>query len=348
MWNNSARLVVWALDPLLDLENLRELLQRNYNHPIDFLAGNENLPTFEKVLQNKWISPESDKAIKISEMDILEENFKFISAIGTYETNLGEDRSIINGTVLPRQVRVFNHAVKVLFFEFFGRVYCILEVTKSHESKIRSALFGQRRKARMEEWGKIEYKEPLPFMFSSKFYYWLFGKKGESLKLEEDDTNKEINLIDVSAVSHLADKDAYDSSSTGADILGGSVSALSGLGSNEEVYQAGFKLTIESTNLMISFGLNGICIVDLDTCYYNKESEEIRRFFQTDFEYFILIIYGVTLPKLLEMFNTEVDNKVWNDQLENGLRKQWALKVIKNLSVHNNIFLSDLETIIKS
>lgn len=347
MWKNKTRLVIWKLDNLLGLEKVKELLAKNYNHTIDFLKKYD-LEQYDKELQNKWISPDG-KNVEIQNINLLGQNFRYISAVGMYETNFGENRSIIDNIPLPREVRIFNHAVKVIFFEFVERVYCVLEITKSQESRVRSALFGQRRGHKMEEWGELQFNEPMPFSFPSRFYYWLFSRKGQTLSFNIDTRKQTLKVIDVAAISHLAEREAYDSSSVGAGLLSGSIPALSGLGSNEDVYQAGFKLLINNSYFMINLGENGVCVLDSKKSYYLETDQEgeTLKYIDSNFEYFVLMIYGVIFPKLLEKYNKLLNEGLWDDISEEGLRRSWALKVIKELSIHNNIEFADLKELLE-
>jgi len=86
MLKNSTRLVVWALDSLLDLEEIKKLLVMDYKQSINFLDSFGNLSRGGKALQNKWVSL-NDEPIKISARNILGKEFKYISEIGSCETS---------------------------------------------------------------------------------------------------------------------------------------------------------------------------------------------------------------------------------------------------------------------
>lgn len=194
----------------------------------------------------------------------------------------------------------------------------------------------------MEEWGDITTKKPLPYHFDSRFYYWLLSKKGQTLMLNE----KEVRLIDVSALSLLSDRNVYNSSSEGPALLDGSLSALSGLGLNESITILGLKIKIDNTTLSIKFGADGVSYIDKEHCF--KDEEGGPTFYSDDSSYFILLIYGFIYPQLLRKYDEDVSQGDWDVQNEAVQRKQWALKVIRQLARHNDIRESEIQQCLAS
>jgi hypothetical protein len=332
------RLTIWGLDNLLSIESIPLLLRKNYNLPITFLED-EPIDNKDKTYYNKWLSPDGLQAIDVSERLIIDNNIRFVNALAAYEYGYGESRSYVNGHLLQREVRVFPHKAPVIFFEFEQKVYCVAEVSESEESRLRTHLFGQKRGAKMEEWGKINAKQPLPFQFDSRFYYWLLSKKGQTLTLNDQD----VNIIDVSALSLLSDRSVYNSSSEGPALLDGSLSALSSLGSNESITIVGLKIKVNNTTLQIRFGKDGVSFVDERHCYLTEDDNQSMIYYTSDCSYFILLIYGFIFPELLKKYNHDVTTGIWNTQHEAEQRKLWALKVIKQLVIQNDIELSELQ-----
>lgn len=341
MASELTRLTVWGLDNLLSIESIPFLLGKNYNLIIDFLAD-EQISDREKTYYNKWLSSEGLSKIREQSRNIINNEIKYIDTIASYEYGYGENRSYVNGSLLQREVRVFLNKCPVIFFEFERKVYCVVQISESQEWRLRSHLLGQKRGDRMEEWGDITSKRPLPYHFDSKFYYWLLSKKGQTLRLNK----KEVTLIDVSALSLLSDRNVYNSSSEGPALLDGSLSALSGLGINESITIVGLKIKIDNTTLTIKFGEDGVSYIDKEHCF-KLEGDEMTTY-SDDSSYFILLIYGFIYPQLLRKYDEDVSLGYWNIQNEEVQRKQWALKVIRQLARHNGILESEIRQCLAS
>ncbi|WP_088356747.1 hypothetical protein [Bacillus cereus] len=348
MSDKFTRISIWEMDNLLvSLEDIIPLLKKDYSQEIDFLQEYEGLSREDKTLLHKWV-PKNGKNIQIQSKNILGQNFRYIEVTAIFETKHGKERSIINGEVLQRKLRIFNHSAKVVFFELFGSIYCALEVAATYESRIRSALMGQRRGHKIEAWGKVKDKQVFPFFFDSRFFYWLLSKK-ESVLAKLPETNPKcdtkMQLVDVSALSLLGDRSSYDSSNQGPGLLTESLTALSGLGCNNNVYLMGVKFKMGSLTLIFRFDSEGKCILNVDRSIYINEKEEMIGI-DDDVPFFIGAIYGITFPTLLELYKQEKDSNTWNEDLEKEQRKKWALKVIKDLCVHNNIDKDELNTLL--
>lgn len=347
MSDKFTRISVWKMDNLLtNLEAIIPLLKKNYSQEIDFLQKYKHLSREEKTYTHKWI-PSSGTDIQIKSKNVFGQAFRYIEVTAIFETGYGEKRSIVNGEVLPRNHRIFNHIAKVVFFEMFGSIYCTLEVAASNESRIRSVLMGQKRGNKIEAWGKITYKKVLPFSFGSQFFYWLLGKK-ESVLAKFTDTNSQndvnMQLVDVSALSLLGDRSSYDSSNEGSDLLTESLTALSGLGCNNDVYLMGVKFKIGSLTLIFRFNSEGQCILDVDRSLYTNEKEEMIGI-DDDRPFFIGAIYGITFPKLIDLYVAEKGLAKWAESQEEQ-RKKWALKVIKDLCVYNKITKEEVDKLL--
>lgn len=330
------------MDSDLSLARIIELMQLDYNIPIEYLG--REVKEYDRTLQIEW-HPASGNKFKIEKLIIGEQEISFISAIGKYEDMLGQARAIINGTLLPREYRVFNKTVDVLFFEQSGRVYCVLEVNPSQEGRIKSVLFGQGYKHRREEWGKLQSKDLPQYQLDSRFFYWLFSKRGQKINIKPNGTAPySINLIDVHAVSQLSERQAHDNRSEGAGVLG-SISALSGLGSNQSVYEGGFHFLLPDLQLLTRIASNCTCFLDSSRSIFTGE-EDSSKSIMDDFPKTAIIIYTVLFPGLLARYHAEVQTGNWSASREEEQRKAWALQVIKELAEDNKISLVDLETIL--
>jgi hypothetical protein len=344
--SKEMRLSVWELDKDLNLENVISNLQLNYNQSIDYLSDREDLPEIDRTLQNGWHPGNGETTFKINEIQIANEKIKYIHAVGYYEKAESKDRAIINGDiengiVVPRHLRVFNRSCETIFFELNNRVYAVIEVSPSEEGKVRSVLFGQGRKENKKvEWKKINYQDVKQFKFDSKFFYWLLSKVGKEF-CHESDPNYKISLVDVSAVAQLTDKEEYDSTSKGTNVLG-SLPALSGLGSNHSVYEAGFSFNLPNMSLTLRISDNSTCYINLDASTVTNEKNESV---SVKYEYVkvVLTVYVILLLTLKKSYNNDVSTGNWTTDEEAFQRKQWGLFVIRELCVENEITLEDIK-----
>ncbi len=343
MARNEVRFEIWGMDRDLSLNDIINLLNLDYNKPIDYLTEYTNLSVYDKTLQNKWL-PTNNQNFTIETLTIAGQNIQYINAIGQYEDQVGPTRGIVNGTPLPREVRVFNKSINAVFFHYNGRVYCVLDVGTSQASRVRSLLFGQNRSNRIEEWGTVEFRNLDFYSLDSRFFYWIFSKRGQALNFPHFN-NGQVNVVDISAVSQLADRDAYDSTSQGANVLG-SLQALSGLGSNQSIYNGGFYFLKDGTfNYFMRIATDCSCIVDLSRSNIHNGTE--FDLIQNNFSKAVLTIYTFLFPGLKSLFNQEQGEGLWNFSQEAEQRKQWALEVVRELCEENSIDLEELEQIFR-
>ncbi|WP_026672419.1 hypothetical protein [Alkalihalobacterium bogoriense] len=346
------RLSVWELDKDLTLEDIVKNLQLKYNLPIDYLKERKDLHDLEKTLQNGWHPGNGEDTFKIKEVTIANNKIKYIHAIGYYEKAESKNRAIIENSgskdiIVPRHLRVFNRSCEAVFFELSGKVYTVVEVSQSEAGRVRSVLFGQgRQENKKEEWKKVNYKDVKQFKFDSKFFYWLLSKIGNEFKYD-DKKDYKLKLFDVSAVAHSTVQEEYDSTSIGTNILG-SLPALSGLGSNQSVYEAGFTFKLPNLSLTLKISENSECFINLDKSRTeNGKGESVTVNHDSEYVRVVLTIYSVLLITLKKTYNSEVSSKSWTINEEESQRKKWGLVVINELSEENNITLEDIKDLFK-
>lgn len=345
MKDKFTRIVIWKLDNLIvDLESVIPLLELDYTQELDFLEG-YLIPDRDKKLFHKWESTNGNN-FNIRNKNFFGQNIRFLEASAYFEISYGSERSFQNEILLDRRYRIFNNYAKVVFVELNGSVYCLIETTQTNESRIRSALMGQRKGNRIEEWGNIEYKNVPFFKFDTQFFYWLISKKGSVLfsHSSEPEQTTEMKLVDVSALTLVGDRSVYDSNNQGANLLTESPTALSGLGCNNDVQLVGIKLVFDETTILFRFESNGTSYINVDrTQYYDAEERIIG--IDDDFPYFIIAIFGSTFPILLEKFHREKRSTNWEEVIS-VQRKKWALKAIKELCLHNEISTLELDSLL--
>ncbi|OMF59370.1 hypothetical protein BK139_13310 [Paenibacillus sp. FSL R5-0490] len=346
------RLSVWELDKDLTLEEVTKNLQLKYNLPIDYLKDRKDLNETEKTLQNGWHPGNGEDSFNIKEISIANNKIRYIHAIGYYEKAESKNKAVIKseGTkdiIIPRHLRVFNRSCEAVFFELSGKVYTVIEVSPSEAGRVRSVLFGQGRKEnKKEEWLKVNYKDVKQFKFDSKFFYWLLSKVGNEFEYE-DKKDYKLNLYDVSAVAHSTDQEEYDSTSIGTNILG-SLPALSGLGSNQSVYEAGFTFKLPKLSLTLKISENAECFINLDnSSATNDKGESVSVKDDTEYVRSILTIYAILLITLKKAYNSEISGGSWTTSEEESQRKKWGLFVINELCEENNITLEDIKELFK-
>ena len=323
------RITVWKMDAKLTMEDvLINLKQLNYNQKISYLEGYETLNEHEKTLSIYWADPTPSKELHISSYMIGEDSFNYIRARGQYEYSISENTAVFEEGILPREARVFNRSVDTVFFEYLGAIYCALEINVSQESKVRSALFGQGRKNKMEEWGKLQFNEIDTFSLGSNYYYWLFSKRGKQLSITD---NIPLKIIDVSAVSQLSPRAVYDHKSSGSNVLE-SLTALSGLGVNQHVYEGGFCFSLPYMDLYMDLKFDGSIIINTDKSTVNNDPEALPVVIDTtNLVQVVFNVYTLIIPKLKELHNKEYDRGLWNKSMASQQRKEWAFKVIEEL-----------------
>ncbi|WP_419890744.1 hypothetical protein [Paenibacillus xylanexedens] len=340
------RLTIWAMDQMHTLDSIMGVLRMDYNLPIEYLSERDGLTTYEKTLQIEW-RPADSEEFSVETLQVGGEDYNYISAIGKYEDSLGETRAVIDGrVVLPREYRVFNKTVDAIFFENHGRVYCILDVSVSQEKRVRSVLFGQGyKKLKKEEWGKVQHDKLVQYRLDSDFFYWLFNKRGQKINIQSVEGKEDyiVSLIDIHAVSQLSEREVYDNKSEGADVLG-SLPTLSGLGTNQSVYEGGLHIIMPDMQLLTKVTNSCTCVLDSVRSVISKEGETSN--VMDEFPKTSILIYTILFPGLLSRYHAEKINGEWSAEKGEKQRKAWALDVIKQLASDNAITLEDIEEIL--
>lgn len=349
------RLVIWKLDNLLDLQTIDRLLRKNYNKEIEFfneeeIQGQFDVERSDKTLNNKWLTLQGDEKFNIKSIFVDQKEVKYIVALGNYEYGYGKKRSIIGNILLERNMRIFNKVCRAIFFEYEGYMYVALETVESHETLIRGNLMGQTRGNKDPEWGTIEVKSIPHFTFESDFFYWLLTKKGENLNYKE---TEKLEIIDVSAIAVLSEKDTFNSTSEGAGLLDSCLSALSVLSANESIERIGLKVKISNYELIFQFNKFAQIFIDEEKSFYSETIEkdgditENITFYFEDSTQFILNLYTVVFPILINNFTIEQRDTNWTEKIKD-IQKGWALNVVKKLIDHNEITIGDIQQALES
>lgn len=339
MRKNLDRFTIWHINKDgINLDEILKLLKKNYNQTISYLEKfdiNDN----DKTLNNKWISPSGDNNLRIDEFrfkineDSQEEDKKekdnkveFIHATGLFETNLSEEKAIINGNILPRESRIFNHSCEACFVEINENMYVILKINSTDESKVRNKLMKYKDGKNKNLWGKIKYHKVNGYELNSEFFYWLLYKKDtpEEIILESE----KVRVLDVTQVSQKDKSEVYTTHNIGKDILG-STSALSAFGESQVITETGAAFINESFQIEGLVNNNSVFYVDLDKTDINSEGNN----FITN----AMNIYYYLIPQLNKAWIKEKDEKKWNDSLLNEAIKKWAMNAIINLAEANGI-----------
>ena len=236
----------------------------------------------DKTLNNKWISPSGDNNLRIDEFHFKinedsqekedkkekDNKVKFIHATGLFETHLSEEKAIINGNILPRESRIFNHSCEACFVEINENMYVILKINSTDESKVRNKLMKYKDGKNKNLWGKIKYHKVNGYELNSEFFYWLLYKKDtpEEIILESE----KVRVLDVTQVSQKDKSEVYTTHNIGKDILG-STSALSAFGESQVITETGAVFINESFQIEGLVNNNSVFYVDLDKTDINSE-----------------------------------------------------------------------------
>lgn len=340
MSKNIDRFTIWKIEKKeLTLEKVLELLNKNYNQKIKYLDGYE-IEENDKTLNNKWINPDGSNKLKIknhkknydgNNNDL--ENIKYIYAKGLFETNLSEERAIVNGKVLPRESRVFNHSCEACFFEIKEAIYVVLKVNSTDESKVRNKLMKYRNDSNEKDiWGKVKYNKVDNYEIDSKFFYWLLYKKDKVEEIEFE--TEKIRVLDISQVLQEDKYELYTTHSMGEDILG-STSALSAFGESQKINKTGVIFVNQDVQIAGLLDINSVFFIDND-----KSKIEIN---ENEFVDFAIYIYTYLIPQLFKAWDEEKESSKWDDKLLKSLTKKWAINAILNLSKINDISLDEID-----
>ena len=340
MSKNVDRYTIWKIEnEELNLEGVLDLLNKNYNQRIKYLENYE-VDEYDKTLNNKWINPDGRNELVIKEYKEnsdskknVPESTRYIYAKGLFETNLREERAIVNENVLPRESRVFNHSCETCFLEVSGGIYVVLKVNSTDESKVRNKLMKYRNSPEEKDmWGKVKYNKVDGYEIASEFFYWLLYKKDKVEEIRFD--NEKIRVLDISQVLQEDKYELYKTHSMGEDILG-STSALSAFGESQKINKTGVIFVSEQFQIAGLLDMNSVFFIDND-----KSSIDTN---ENEFVDFAIYIYTYLIPQLFKAWEKEKELSKWDDELLKSLTKKWAINAILNLSKINDISLDEIE-----
>lgn len=343
MSKNIERYTIWEIEnESMNLDIILELLKKDYKQEIKYLQNHE-LSDIEKTLNNKWINPDAKDEILIKEYDAKLnfknddlKNIKYIYAKGLFETHLSEEKAIVKGHVLPRESRVFNHSCEACFLEVNAKIFVVLKVNSTDESKVRNKLM-KYKEGNKDLWGKVKYNKVPGFEISSKFFYWLLYKKDKVEEIQLD--NEKIRVLDISQVLQEDKYEIYTTHSMGEDILG-STSALSAFGESQKINQTGVIFVNEEIQIAGLIDRNSVFYIDNDKSSINTNEDS--------FVSLAIYIYTYLIPQLFKAWKKEKEDSTWNDELLREITKKWAINAIINLSKINEITVEEIEEAINS
>lgn len=345
----AERLKIWSFDSFVSLESIQETLSLEYKQEIAFLnEANvvDEINQEDKWLYHQWLPIGNQKQIEKYDFDLYGKNVPYLFVSGCYEVGFGKKKSIVDNHLLPRKARVFNHLSQCLFFEQEGKVYCILQISDSQESKIRNTLFGQKSEDLKKAWGDIELKKVYPYVLEEQFFYWLFSKCGQVLVYSSEGIeDQEINLLDVSQLSLKSRPYVYDSNCKGTNLLSESVAALSTLANNDQVHLAGIK--VKMGNAQFSFAFDSDFVIHINTEDTWFVSEKGKMSYEKNPLYFIFHIYLVIFPTFLKAYEADSSNDEWSIQSYVFQKKEWTLKTIKLLCEENGVTVAELKELME-
>ncbi|RED34660.1 hypothetical protein [Paenibacillus sp. VMFN-D1] len=339
MAGKDIKLSLWALDPSINIESVSELMTLNYNKPIDYLSDRPGISSFDRTLMNRWREYKPDQGFEVQEIEVFDTTFRYIPAKAYFETTVGLNQAIVNGTVLPREYRISDNELPVFFFEYIGRVYVIVSGSEYKVSSIRKLLMGHGRHATEEQkqWQKVHLKDIPNYNFTSDFFYWLISKENQIVETS-------LVKMEISDIRFLAQTGTERSDvrheSQGANILDEAVSKT-GLGVNSRVDKIGTTISFEGGHINLIIFDNGACWVDNYSSAMNGVAGELEAF-EENLETGTLTLFCGILPELRTAYNTEKDDDKWTTGHQAAARKLWALGAINELCSENEITLDEI------
>ncbi|TDL33510.1 hypothetical protein EVU91_13085 [Macrococcoides bohemicum] len=338
MANDIERYSIWQLkNTNLNFEEIQVLLKENYNKVINFINNKDELEEHEYTLNNKWIDKNGSNIFEVETFinPTTQLETEFIFARGFYESSSGIEKSYVNGKLLPRETRIFNHSFEACFFKMKDNFYVALKCNKTESSRIRSSLLKfKRENADKNLWGSIIYNEPLNYKLDSNFFYWLIYKKYKKGDIKI--SHNSLKVLDISRT--IQNLNTYVTHNMGEDLLS-STSALSGFGENHIINEAGAMLV--SNQMVIALILTKDGVIYLDKTESNLP--DLDGFKETS-----LYLYSYLLPELLKTYSLEFNSEDKTQELISDARKEWALNAIINLCDSNSILIEEIEEKLES
>ncbi|WP_432740787.1 hypothetical protein AAA450_09235 [Staphylococcus equorum] len=307
MGKNLDRYTIWKIgNEESNLKSILDLLGNDYNQSIKYLE-NSDVRDYEKTLNNKWINPDGSSELSIKEYEFKinseksnSKKVEYIYAKGLFETNLSEERAIVNGNILPRESRIFNHSCEACFIAINDAVYVVLKINSTDESRVRNKLMKYHSDTSSKNlWGTIKYHKVPDYLIDSEFFYWLLHKKDKVDEIQLE--NEKMRVLDISQVFQEDKYEIYTTHSMGEDILG-STSALSAFGESQKINKTGVIFVNEQIQIAGLVDTNSVFFIDIDQSNINSN--------KNDFVSIAIYIYTYLLPQLFEAWSSE-KNKVY-------------------------------------
>lgn len=257
------------------------------------------------------------------------------------ETSISRAQCVINGTVLPRENRVNAAEYPAIFFENGGKVYCAIRCSAHLDTKLKSALMGGGRgqEELNEYWGKVKIDDILQYKFTSDFYYWMFSNINTSYYYQ----GKVIRINDAKYINNISDRGESSYASKGPSLQEDIIPKAS-LGTAAIVDSLGIEIEIEDeANLEIRLENNGVCYINknLSSVIKNGQIEMVDDYWTE----IILKVYCEIIPGLESGFKGDIRTGRWSGGIQNQHMRQWALDVIEDLCIQNDIDIVQLQSL---
>lgn len=327
---------IWALDPKLTLEGLKQLFRLNYTEPIKYLQSDDysNYPSKDKTLFHRW---ESNGEIHTFDLnDEKNSKIRYVLATGHMEkasesnAYFDEERKVL----LPRVKRVYPYEAGVIFLEIDSRLYSIV-YGSNNAFDVKSILMGAGNGVRKKsEWGKIDIN-PQQYKLDSDLYYWLFNKyKTKSII---NTVYGDYEIRDVEGIGRFSDRQQHNTKGKGPKSTD-ELSNKTALGVNQSIYESDFNIFGPNIDLCVSLGDQ--CITDGSRTILSNGVEILDfNYFKTEF---LIKLYAEIIPGLYQAYNIEKAQKKWTTTRSNQAKKDWALEVIEDLAKYHSIVASEI------
>lgn len=328
--NSTTNVCIYKME--ITFDKIISLLNRDYSKCPNALTKFSNIQDEDKKFMHKWIAPNGRFDVK--QIRLKDTNMKYIRAYAEIEVpNISINEWVVQGKILPRDIRIHKSQSLVLFVEKMASIYCIIIGSKTIEGKIRSNLMKTSTKRIDPEWGKIEHENVAGYKFDRHFYYWLLKNKGNLIKVE----NRSLRLNDVKGFKSNTERTANSYTGEGSNI-DSEIPLKSLVSMNEELVSLYVDILVDN-KLTYNFFLdyNGRLSIYKNACgEFATDDPKIIKI-----EEIVLDIYFDIIPLLLKAFNIK-NSSSWTDE-ESNFKKKLSVDVIIRLIQENGIKIEEIE-----
>ena len=321
MRNNEERVVLWALDKKIKINNITNILNLDYSIEVDYLSNHDIGPNDKKLLNN-WEFEE------IKEYN----GVKFIKSKAIIEKKVPEEKAflVINGKkeLLPKNRRINSYSIPVYFIEYKETVYSVTKCCKYLESTLRGSLMGQSNKTNnhlKSAWKNIQSNKIPKFYFNSDFFFWIINLRNQILAT----TIGDIEILDIKNVADYDKEKSKGHHNYGDNILNDATTKTA-IGIKNNLEMIGLHLKSETIDCHFSIDKNSKIL--LNNKSYLLENEEIIPYSEQNLYKYLINTYFFIIPSLVDEYVKEKANGDWTTSISEKKYRKWAIESIEMIA----------------